>query len=169
MDDNQYRSTIKSLGVSIFLLELAIAGAALLFVFTLEDTIRILSIIGLWDEEFGKQLWIAWPIVAMPLVAVAWAEFIFLPRARNLLKSNKPSEEFGESTSDELTELNEIRGIMNKFAILLLAEAIAVGLLIGVGFVNVALAGVLLATQYALLTLFRDKAKVLKAEKSLIS
>lgn len=169
MDDHLYRSTIKSLGVSIFLLELAIAGAALLVVFTLQDTIRILSIIGLWDEEFGKQLWIAWPIVAMPLVAVAWAEFVFLPRARNLLKSNTPSEEFGESTLDELTELNEIRGIVNKFAIFLLAEAIAVGMFIGVEFVNVVLAGVLLVTQYALLTFFRDKAKVLKAEKTLLS
>ena len=105
----------------------------------------------------------------MPLFAVAWAEFVFLPRARNLLKSNKPSDKFGESTLDELTELNEIRGIVNQFAIFLVAEAIAVGMFIDVGFVNVVLAGVLLVTQYALLTFFRDKAKVLKAEKTLLS
>ena len=169
MDNQLYRGTVKSLGISIFLLELAIAGAALLIVFTLQDSLRILSIIGLWDEDFGKNLWIAWLIVALPLIAVAWAEFVFLPKARTLLKSDKPSEAFGESTLDELVELNEIRGIVNKFAIFLVAEAIAIGLFIDVAFVNVVLATALLATLIGLLAFFRDKAKILKAEKTLLS
>ena len=169
IDEDLYRATVRSLGVSMFLLELAIAGAVLLLAFTLEDSIRILSIVGLWEEDFGTNLWLVWPIAALPVIAVGWAEFRFVPKARDLLRTSKGAQLFGTTTDDELVEINDLRAIVNRYAIFLVAEAFAIGLFIHVGFLNVLLAGILLVSQIGLLMFFRDKARALKAEKQLIS
>lgn len=165
-----YRKTVRALGVSIFLTEIAIAMAALLLVLALQDSFRVLSIVGIFNGEEIGGLYLGWVALAATVAALAWSEFVFVKRARHLFDDDAtPIEAFGTSMADERRDLQDIRISLNKYAIFAIAIALAAALLAYATFFNVLLFALLVAILVGLLMFFREKAKLLRADRELLS
>lgn len=165
-----YSNVVQSLRASILLLLLAMMGSIILLGYAVQDSIRLLSIIGMWDKELGSNLWWVWPIIGLNIIVAAWAEFIFVPLTKKLFGDDTvPIERFGTSMADEAKSLADVHISLKKYAIFMMAASIAIGGFIHVNFVNIILVILLLSLQFGLLIFLREKARLLKADLILLT
>jgi hypothetical protein len=170
MSKHNYHATIRALGVAILMVELAIALSVLLILFTLENSLKVLSVIGIFDEKVGYELWVAWPVVGLAVLSIAWTQFVFFRKVRQLF--NDPDvhiEAFGDSCDDEHEALMEMRVAMNRYSVFIMPVCIAIGMFISVPFLNILLAAALTALLAGVFLFLREKARILRAEKELLT
>ena len=164
-----YRRSVAALSVSIAMIVGAIALSVALMVFALHDSLSILSVFGLWDQDLEGGLGLAWPVAILTVGSVAWSEFVFIPAAKALFDS--PDTEiaaFGINADRTQESLMDVRVSLNRYALFALPIALALLYYVRVAFANILFVAVLIAIQIGLLVFFRDKVKLLKADRSLL-
>lgn len=167
---DSYRKTVRSLGISIALQELLIALGALLLVFALQNSLDFLTIVRAFQARFGEGLWLGWVVVALSFIAAGWTEFVFIRRARAMFADTaNPITVFGESCDDEAKSLEQVRRSLNRYLLVALPVSLLLALFMGMALINVVLAGLLIALQLATLFFLRDKARLLRADKQLLT
>lgn len=165
----KYQRTVSSLRVASLIIGLAMIGTFALLLITFRHLIDVLSIVGLFSNDFGTGLWFVWPVLALPLLAGIWIEAVVIRRAKELFADPEiPISAFGETMSDEAYALDKVHRSLRRYWLLSTIPAIAVGLLFKTPFLNFALAAFLFAILIQYLLFVRDKAKVLKADGILL-
>jgi hypothetical protein len=171
MDGNRlYERTRRSLGLAIFLVQLAIALSLLVFVFTLEHSFSLLSVIGIWDPGFGTGLALAWLVVGLVFASMLVSQFLFIRHARALFEDESNAiEKFGTSTAETGKSLMQVRVELNRYAIFALPLALGIAIFIGLPFANILLAATMIFILVVLYLFYRDNAKLLRCDAELLS
>ena len=169
MGEKLYGRSVLALRISILMIIAAIVTASILMVFALQDSIAILSVIGLWSSELSVGLGLAWPVAILTVGSVAWSEFVFIPHTRRLFEDpDNAITAFGVTAERTERSLMDVRVSLNRYAIFALPIALALLFFIDIAFANILFVAVLIAIQVGLLMFFRDKAKLLKADAGLL-
>ncbi|WP_379548060.1 hypothetical protein ACFCW2_02885 [Qipengyuania sp. DSG2-2] len=171
MDGNElYERTKKALGLAITLVQLAIALSFLLFVFTLEDSFSILSIVGILDGGRDTGLWLVWPVVGFVIASLIVSQILFIRRARALFASEDNAIAcFGTTTNSTSKSLDQVRTELTRYALVALPLALVIALFIRMPFVNVLLGATLSFILIVLFLFYRDNAKLLRCDEELLS
>lgn len=171
MQDNElYQRTKKSLGLAIFLVQLAIALSLLVFVNTLEVSFDLLSVIGIFSLEETYLHRLAWGVLALVISSLVVSQFLFIRHARALFASESNAIEcFGTSTDTTSKSLKEVRRELNRYALVALPLTFIIVLFIGLPFANVLLAATLTFILVVLFLFYRDNAKLLRCDEELLS
>jgi len=165
LDNPLYKSTLRSLFAAIALLIGAILGAVFLLGYALQDSLRILTVVGLMEGDIGDDLWIVWPVLGLMLGVFVFSEVVFVARARTLFAStDNPITAFGTSMEDEARSLEEVRAALRRYALFIVPVCIAIGLFITLAFVNILLVLLLIGLQIGMVMFFFEKAAILKAD-----
>lgn len=160
---------MRTLKISRLLIEAALLLNVFVLGFALQRTLMVFAIVGLFEDAVDVAFYLAWPMASLTALALALAEFRFVPQARRYFNDpSHPVTMFGHKSDEVERSLIDVRISLNRYAIFLLAPAFLLLFFIGMPFVNVLISVALLILQIGLRHFLQHKARLLKDDEELL-